>query len=349
MKRKFGILKNEFDEGHLNWQVACSKFDVAWETIDLVGEGWLKTIISDSFDGFLACPPGREALFKKLYDERIYIIEKVLNAFVYPSYEEISIHENKKYLSYWLRANNLPFPMTFVFYNKNEALKFTRDVTLPIVGKMNIGASGKGVKVFKDRESLVEYINLAFERGLRGEWGPNLKMGGYTSRLGKILSDPKRIVRRLQVYKKNYNAIQKGFVIFQEYISHDYEWRVVKIGDSYFGHKKVKQGDKASGTKGIDYVALPDNLLNFVKGISSDHHFNSMAFDLFEDEKAGYLINELQCIFGHVQEYICAKNGKPGRYRYLGEEWVFEEGMFNTNLSYDLRLEDALKQFQITK
>ena len=67
-----------------------------------------------------------------------------------------------------------------------------------------------------------------------------------------------------------------------------------------------------------------------------------MAVDLFEDGKGGYLINELQCIFGHVQKFICQKNGKPGRYRFTGNDWIFEEGMFNTNLSYDIRLEHAL-------
>jgi len=82
--------------------------------------------------------------------------------------------------------------------------------------------------------------------------------------------------------------------------------------------------------------------LDFVKAISYKYHFNSMAFDLFEDGSGGYLINELQCIFGHIQEYICAKNYKPGRYKYVDERWIFEEGMFNANLSYDLRLEHAL-------
>ena len=66
-------------------------------------------------------------------------------------------------------------------------------------------------------------------------------------------------------------AIQKGFIILQKYIPHDFEWRVVKIGDSYFGHQKIKQGDKASGTKGIDYTAPPLQLLDFARDISNKH------------------------------------------------------------------------------
>jgi hypothetical protein len=37
-------------------------------------------------------------------------------------------------------------------------------------------------------------------------------------------------------------------------------------------------------------------------------------------------------------------NDKPGRYQFNGKEWVFEEGMFNTNQCYDLRLTHAIEQ-----
>lgn len=335
---KFGILKNEFDDGYQNWIKACEKLDLSFEVIDLVSTNWLETILTNNFDGFLACPPGREELYKKLYDERIYILDKVLNLFVYPNFDEISIHENKKYLAYWLEANNLPHPITSVFYHKNEAYKFAENTKLPIVGKMNIGASGKGVKIFRDKQKIQDYIKIAFSKGLRQEWGPNLKMGDYNNRILRIIKKPSLMLNKLKIYQKNYNATQKGYVIMQEYIEHSYEWRVVKIGESYFGHQKVKQGDKASGTKGIDFIPPPEKLFDFVKNLCDQFKFNTMAVDMFEDGNGGYLINEMQCIFGHVQEYICEKDGKPGRFCFLNDRWVFEEGKFNSNLSYDLRL-----------
>jgi hypothetical protein len=211
------------------------------------------------------------------------------------------------------------------------------------VGKINIGASGKGVKIFRDRIHLEKYIQTAFKNGLHQEWGPNLKMGGYKSRIINVLKNPEIIKRKLSIYRKVYNEIQRGYVILQEYVPHQFEWRVVRIGDSYFGHQKVKQRDKASGTKGIDYIAPPIDLLNFIKGICDRFGFKCMAIDLFEDGNGGYLINEMQCIFGHVQEYICELEGKPGRFIKKENHWIFESGMFNSNLSYDLRVEDILK------
>ena len=335
---KLGILKNEFDEGHFNWGKACEKNNIEFKIIDLTSNNWLEEVESENFDGFLACPPGREALYKKLYDERIYILNKTLKKFVYPNYDEISLHENKKYLSYWLKANKIPHPKTFVFYSLNNAVGFFKNKQLPIVAKMNIGASGKGVKIFKEKTDVLNYLKEAFSTGIRQSWGPNILMGDYKNRIISLLKNPKRIIRKLTIYKKNYLETQKGFVIFQDFVKHDYEWRVVKIGDSFFGHKKVKTHDKASGTKGIIYDLPPDDLLDFVDHLCSKFNFNCMAVDLFEKPFGGYYVNELQCIFGHVQDHICESNNNPGRIIKRNGQWIFEEGIFNENLSYDLRL-----------
>ena len=341
---KFVILKNEFDDGHLNWASACDKHGVQYNIVDTTSHNWLEEALLESdIRGFLACPPGRQALYKELYDERIYILDKVMDLFVYPSYDEISVHENKKYLSYWLNANQLPHPRTSVFYHKNEASGFVKKASMPIVAKMSIGASGKGVQVLKNQKSAEKYVDAIFGDGMRSAWGPNFKMGNYWGRLVKIIKNESRLKKRIQVYNMVYNEVQKGFCIFQEYIPHDYEWRIVKIGDSYFGHKKIKQDDKASGTKGILYDTPPDDLLCFAENLCEKFGFNSMAIDLFEDGVGGFLINELQCIFGHVQEYICEKGGKPGRFLKKNGDWHFEEGYFNSNLSYDLRLKNVIE------
>lgn len=339
---KWCILKNEFDDSYKNWINACEKYKQAFFVVNLTGYNWFSEINSINFDGFLTCPPGRESVYKQLYDERIYIIDKIMQKFCYPSFNEISLHENKKYLSYWLDANKIPHPKTFVFYNKLEALNFINKTKLPLVSKFNIGASGKGVIIFRDISKLTKYIESAFTVGLRRNWGPNLRMGAWFDRIKNIINNPSHIKNRIEAYKKVYNDIQKGFIILQEYIPHNYEWRIVKIGNSYFGHQKIKIGDKASGTKGIKYAIPPLKYLNIIKDLCDKYHFNSMAVDAFEDNSGGLLINEMQTIFGHVQSYICEKNGNPGRFIFRNNSWEFEEGMFNSNLSYDLRLENAI-------
>jgi len=345
----FAILKNEDRDSHKNWKAACENYGVTYDIIDLTSNTWLDEIKKHHYLCYLACPPGRETILKTLYDERIYIIENELHGFVYPSYKEIKIHENKKFLSYWLKALDIPHPKTFVFYNKIEALEYIDNANFPIVSKMSIGASGKGVCVHKTKDEVIKYVKRAFNSGTRQKWGPNLKMGGYRSRVIKIITNPTRIINKVKIYRKQFIEVQKGFVIFQEYIKHDYEWRIIKIGESFFGHQKIKIGDKASGTKGIAYIPPPEKLLDFTRNLCEKYFFSSMAVDLFEGNNNEYIVNELQCIFGHVQQYVCEKDGKPGRFKYVDEKWIFEEGMFNANLSYDLRLENAINIIESSK
>lgn len=341
-----GILRNEDPISSKKWEIACQKADIKYKILDLTSFKWLEEIGDNNFDFFLTRPSGSLTHFKTMYDERLYAISKVLKYYTYPSYEECYIYENKKLLNYFLKANNIPHPSTFIFYSRNEALDFIKSYQFPLVAKTSIGASGSGVAILRNAYQTSKYIEKAFSpKGIKRRFGPNRAIGAPGKWFSKTLRNPNYLIYKVKQYLSMYSHSERDFVIFQEYVPHDYEWRIVKIGDSYFGHQKVKKGDKASGTKGIDYVDPPETLLNFVKLLCDNHGFNFMAIDLFEDVKGGYLVNELQTIFGHVQDYILEVNGKPGRYLHIGNQWVFEEGDFNTNESYDLRLQTAINLF----
>ena len=64
------------------------------------------------------------APFKSMYDERLSILVKDLKFKCFPSYDECLIYENKKYFSYWLKANKINHPQTDVFYFYNETNDF---------------------------------------------------------------------------------------------------------------------------------------------------------------------------------------------------------------------------------
>jgi len=341
---KLAILKNETDDAHLMWVEACKKVHVQFDIIDLSLNNWMEILQKAQYDYYLACPSGTVSYFKTMYDERLFIISKVLKEPVYPSFDEIVFHENKRMHSYWLKAHNLPHPETNIFYKKDDALSFLTSTAFPVVAKTNIGASGKGVKILENKKAAMDYLNSALSgSGIRQRTGPNLKMGRILSRLVYSLKNPDHIFKRINVYHKIREDVQRHFVIFQEFIPHDFEWRIVRIGSSFFGYKKMKAGDQCSGRKGYIYEPPPVELLDFVKRICDKYNFKSMAIDIFENGKGGYLINEMQTIFGHVQDHICEKNGVPGRFIYTNSGWQFEPGMFNTNLSYDLRLENVLE------
>jgi glutathione synthase/RimK-type ligase-like ATP-grasp enzyme len=340
-KLKTAILVNELDDDHMLWIKACEKFKdkVEYRIVELTNNNWLREIQSKPVDFLLAKPGGLSSQFKQLYDERIYILERVLGYLVFPSAEEIFIYENKRFLSFWLKANSIPHPKTDVFYYLEEADKFFVETSFPVVGKTNIGASGSGIQILKEIAAARHYARETFQgRGSRQRTGPNFSKGGLLKRGFHYVLHPKDVSKKLFIYKSRSQGLQKGFVIFQQFIPHEFEWRVVRIGDSYFAHKKLKKGDKASGSLLKGYENPPLDILTFVKEITDKHHFYSQAVDIFESDQ-GYLVNEMQCIFGQSDPYQMLVNGKPGRYRFIDNTWVFEEGMFNTNESYDLRLE----------
>ena len=199
---KFAILKNGSDTNHEYWIEACKSFNVQYSLIGFNGSGWLEEILLEDFDCFLLCPPGIESSNKIMYDERVRILSKELKKWVYPSYEELLLHENKRYLSYWLKSHSLPHPETFIFYDEKEAFAFAENTNLPIVAKFNIGASGKGVNIIREKKQLFEYIKKAFSNGIRQNWGPNVKMKNYRERIINILQNPELIIKRIRVYRK---------------------------------------------------------------------------------------------------------------------------------------------------
>jgi glutathione synthase/RimK-type ligase-like ATP-grasp enzyme len=341
-KLRLAILKVEIDKDYQIWETVCHEMRdyVESESIDIERSDWLERVAQGRFDGLLAMPPGITNSAKNMYDERVRILHTQLGLPVFPFLEEIEVYENKKYLSYWLAANNIPHPKTWVFYQQQEALDFVANAKMPIVGKANVGASGRGVSIIKSNAEAIEYVKSTFSgKGANRSTGPNLQKKGLAMRALKKLANPKAFMERLQHYKAEGGEAQKDYVIFQEYIPHSFEWRCVRIGDSFFAHKKMVKGEKASGSliKGYENPPLP--LLDFVKEVTDKRHFMSQSVDIFETADGRWLVNEMQCTFGQSDPYQMLVDGKPGRYRLIDGEWVFEPGDFNKYQSFLLRLE----------
>lgn len=334
------ILKNPIVNCN-RWETACESLGIEYFTVDTAKSNYIDLLKERKPDFCLARPSGLTQHLKRVYDERIYIVEKHLKIPVFPSHNEIILHENKIMLTSFLKAEGLPHAETFVSFNRDESINFTENAHFPFVAKTSNGAAGSGVIIIKNKKQARKYIKQAFTTGIKRRFGPNPKVGSKKSWLQKALKSPQFFLNKLKVYSLRSGDIQKGYVIFQQYIEHDFEWRCVKIGESYFAYKKLKVGDKASGSKIFDYGAPPLELLDFTKDLCEKHEFNFMAVDLFYTEGKIY-INELQTLFGHKNPFICKVNNEQGRFLYKENTWVFEKGEFNQNESYNLRLKEIL-------
>ena len=346
-KLHFAILKSEFDDDHLQqWENACrARQDLlTWETIDLTRSDWLQQVQGKTIDGLLALPPNLTNVFKNLYDERVTILHEVCGIPVFPYLEEIKVYENKKYLSYWLAAQGIPHPKTMVFYHRQEALDFVQQAPLPLVGKTNIGASGRGVTIIRSRPEAIDYVRNTFAgKGSSRKIGPNWRKKGFVKRVFKKLLNPGAFKAKIKQYQQQNTEQQTDYVILQEFIPHSYEWRCVRIGDSFFAHKKIVKGEKASGSLIKGYENPPFELLDFVRDVTDRKHFRSQSVDIFTTSDGRYLVNEMQCTFGQSDPYQMLVDGQPGRYLYQNGQWVFEAGDFNRYESFQLRLDYFLK------
>ena len=335
------ILRSELGISPQRWTESCQKLGVESEVINLLSNDWYERIVSTPCDFYLVCPPGMQEHLKRMYDEKIYLIEKSMGKKVFPSYDEISIYENKRFFSFFAQTHSIPIPKTDVFYFKEEALDALQSAVFPLVAKTSIGAAGSGVRILKSKKQAVAYIDEAFSSGIKRKSGPHTEGRSKKSLLKKALDNPKYLLERLRHYRTFNDFPQKGYVIFQEFIEHDFEWRIVKVGESYFGHKKMKMGEMASGTKLKQYDTPPMDLLDFVDELCARLNFDIMAVDLFENN-GKYYVNEMQTKWGQKFDFLMEMNGKKGRFVKKNGEWVFEEGDFNQNASFDLKLKHIL-------
>jgi hypothetical protein len=194
-------------------------------------------------------------------------------------------------------------------------LEFARNTILPIVFKSDFGSSASGVRIFYSRSRLIQWIKLCFTKG---------------------------------VVRKNEDPRDRswGSVLLQEYLSNAQEWRVIRLGDSYFAHQKIRKGQFHSGSGKFKWYDPPTRLLDFARDVTDKGNFTSMNLDTFETSDGRYLINELQSTFGAVCPYQMLVKGEAGRYiyDYDAKTWCFEKGIFCQNGCCNLRVKALVEK-----
>ena len=220
-----------------------------------------------------------------MFDDRLTVMVRDLGKIVYPSLTEIQLHESKLRMHYWLAAHRVPHPQTWVFYDRDYALDFAASNDPAIVYKSDFGSTGSGVRILRSRSTLKRLICKCFKSGI-------------------VCRNGDRRDR------------QWGVVLLQEYLPNVCEWRVIRLGDSYFAHQKLRKGEFHSGSGRVGWYDPPSDLLSFALKITETGKFTSMGLDIFELPGGQYLVNELQSLFGSRAESQMYINGRPGRYLY---------------------------------
>ena len=287
-------------------QLGCT-----YEILDPFGTEDLTTLLDGIYDCILLRPSHESPHRRQIFAELAAHAVRDRKAKVFPSYDELRIYESKRELAMFLKAKGIPHPETRIFYNSDTANEFAREATYPLVFKTPVGAGGSGVELIETRDMASRMIRLVFG----GSYAPH---GSSPDRRDWF----------------------HGSVLFQKFVPNVREWRIIKIGESWFGHEKMPpdHGWKHSGSGNHQWNVPALRVFDFCRAIAESNQFQTMCFDVFETPDGTILVNELQCWFGSYNPSQMYRDGKPGRYLHDGNEWIFEEGFFNQNGSTLLRI-----------
>jgi len=311
---KMGIIYGRMHY-HKHWIAACRELKISYQIIYLEKFNWLEEVTRANLDVVLCWPDISTAEIKQMVDERLRIIETDIGLKVYPSVKEIWLYENKRVQHYWLKLYNYPIPETRVFYNEKEAEEYLEKATFPIVMKSNLGASASGVYIENNRKEAIKKVK-------------NYLRYGY------------------KIKSKGANRKQKGSVYLQQFLPNVKEWRMVRVGNSYFGHGKDMRGQFHSGSGKANWEVPPKKAFDLLKDITDKGQFTSMDVDIFEDQQGNLYVNELQTVFGNsIAKEQMKIDGVPGRYNWDNGNWQFESGDFCKNHLCNLRLQYIISQF----
>lgn len=303
----------EFDNNHLPYVAACEDLGVRYKILDISGPDWIQVVRGCGCDAFLVWPSFKVSMWKRMFNERLKVMVEEMGKTIYPTYNEVWLNESKLRMSYWLAANGIPHCRTWVFYSREEALDFAREAALPLVAKCDMGSRGAGVKILRSRLAVVQYVKQRFGEGM--------------------------VCRDADSRDREW-----GNVLFQEFLPGVAEWRMIRIGESYFGHQKLKEGEFHSGSGKVGWYDPPRELLDFVRVLTDNAGYTALSVDIFETPDGRYVVNEIQSHFAAYVESQMYIDGRPGRYLYdyADGEWRFEEGVFCRNSCCDLRVSALL-------
>src|SRR5699024_2397590 len=325
---------------------ALKEEQVDYTFINLIDDNWLD-YFKGQFDGYLIYPPSFPYEWKNLFFKRLYYINDLIKDRMTPNLQAISIYESKIAMHDFYKANNIPHIKANTFYNLQDALEYSHGCKLPVVVKEDEGSSSVGVNIFKDRKKLIKMIKKSFY---------------FNNQITKKLNF-KNIKSKLSPYKKNFNIAlntkwnyfpsntkRVGFIHIQSYEKIKYEWRIIRIGESYFGHKKLEDEEGFhSGSLRKGWGEIPIQILNLVKEVSDKINFDNTSFDLFETSNGELYFNEIQVMFGVSTEEQLIVNNVPGRYIFRNDNWIFDPGNYSRNGCNNMRIKHLKKILENNK
>jgi hypothetical protein len=245
----------------------------------------------------------KSALFAR---QLIISIEK-MGIKVFPDTNTCWHYDDKVGQKYLFEAIDAPNVESYVFYSKQDALKWTDNALFPIVFKLRNGASSSNVRLIKNKQKAKKLVNRAFGRGFdRISPIGQLKERFYILNRDKDFNAVKKVIggfARLFIQKEvnKFSHKEKGYIYFQDFIAdNDHDTRLVVIGERCFGMTRYcRKGDfraSGSGIKDYNHELVNTDCVNIAFTVSEKLNTQSIALDFIKDSD-GFKIIEISYAF----------------------------------------------------
>lgn len=257
---------------------------------------------------------------------------------VFPDFKTAWHFDDKVAQKYLLEAIGAPLVPSYVFYDKNDAIDWSKKTTYPKVFKLKGGAGATNVKLVTTQTEALKLINKAFGKGFpQFDRLNNFKERYYKCKSGQdtLLGVAKGIGRLAipPVFAKQ-QPPERGYIYFQEFIpNNDFDVRVIVIGEKAFAIKRLVRANdfRASGSGSIvyDHQEINNDCLEIAFKVNKKAGLQCTAFDFIYDVEGQPVIVEISYGFS-----IEAYDSCPGYWdsrlnwhedHFNPQEWIIEE------------------------
>jgi len=231
---------------------------------------------------------------------------------VFPDTNTSWHYDDKVGQKYLLEAIDAPLVKSYVFYSKQDALKWLETTSFPKVFKLRNGASSSNVRLIRDKHKARKMVNKAFGKGFPviSPFG-RLKERLYKWNRNKDLASLKLVIggiARLLIPNdvEKFSNKEKGYIFFQDFIpDNKFDTRVVVVGERCYSYRRfVRKNDfRASGSSNYSFdPKLTDKrMIEIAFDVSAKLGVQSMAYDFIYD-------NDIPKIVEISYSYCMGKN-----------------------------------------
>lgn len=331
---KIGIHHRE-NSFSTRWIDTCKSRGIKFKILDFYRSDFSKQI--EDCDIILWHPS--HAIFKDIIISKNVIFSlDHSDRIVFPDFKTFWHFDDKVAQKYLFELLGLPTVPTFVFYDREEALKWAIGTNFPKVFKLKGGGGSENVKLIRNFPDAKRIINKAFNSGFE----KFDRLGYFNERFSRwregkdnlldVFKAFYRIFTPLEYSKKLSKEI--GYVYFQDFLENNlFDQRIIVIGNKAFGIKRmVREGDfRASGSGNLNFSKgeIDIKCVNLAFFASKKINSQCCAFDFIYDKENNPLIVEVSYGFAMAAYDQCTGYWDDSLTWFNGpfnpQEWILIE------------------------